>query len=310
MELIQPIAIMKERKLGKNLLKNDYAEFQVFVLGDSGVAKFLKARRYSKEEIREDFYALYKQEKRRMALTKAANKKLEADGIADNGEAYALIDNFSARENEFSTLAFLNPDYIAPDGTVGKYAAMYKKKTLTKQEFLKVYDAYIEDSLQVFTEKLIKEGIVSRIQNKDGEIQLTSEQLNKEVREGASLEDVIADYYINTKFATIQQLQIFGQDTAFYENSKDLQKRYKEIHAPGEVLHVEAINPYTGEFWNGTRVITDPTTGERKIVANNIQRAVYFNDVSVNAETLDPNFMEAIFFQFAQTDTQNKEKGF
>lgn len=57
--------------------------------------------------------------------------------------------------------------------------------------------------------------------------------------------------------ATIQQLQMMTIDPSFYKGTKDLQKRYKEIHAPGSALSVEAIDPFTGERYSNDGIERD-----------------------------------------------------
>ena len=89
-----------DRQISKN---SKYAHYPVFILGDSGVAKFIKAKRYSSKEILDGMYQVYLQERQRMKLTKTTNAKLKADG-------YSLIDNFSGKENQFSILQFLNDE--------------------------------------------------------------------------------------------------------------------------------------------------------------------------------------------------------
>ena len=60
-----------------------------------------------------------------------------------------------------------------------------------------------------------------------------------------------------------------------------MQKRYKEIHAPGSILSLEAKDkdgkPYSED---------------------GIERAVYFEDINVDATQTNPEFMQAIASYF------------
>jgi hypothetical protein len=56
-------------------------------------------------------------------------------------------------------------------------------------------------------------------------------------------------------------------DTAYYKDTKDLQKRYKEIHAPGKVLDLLAKDS-RGELYS----------------SNGIEACVYFEDIELPAD--------------------------
>lgn len=264
-----------ERQLSPN---SQYAYYPVFILGDSGVSKFIKAKRYSAQEILDGLYDVYRQERRRMALTVAANTKLKEGG-------YSPIDNFSDKANEYTALPFLNKDYKSPDGTVGKYAAMIGENP-SKQEVVKAIQAYMEEAVNSFKTSLNNLGLLEtkEVYNpKTNKKEVQYVYFSQEVNGNKSIDEVIADYYWNTKFATIQQLQLFTIDPAFYKGTKDLQKRYKEIHAPGSVLSLEARD-FDGNLYS----------------EDGIERCVYFDDINLNAEVSNPEFMKAIEAKFGK----------
>lgn len=264
-----------ERQLSAN---SQYAYYPVFILGDSGVSKFIKAKRYSAQEILDGLYDVYRQERRRMALTSAANTKLKEGG-------YSLIENFSSKENEYTALPFLNKDYKSPDGTVGKYAAMIGENP-SKQEVVKAIQAYMEEAVNSFKTSLNNLGLLEtkEVYNpKTNKKEVQYVYFSQEVNGNKSIDEVIADYYWNTKFATIQQLQLFTIDLAFYKGTKDLQKRYKEIHAPGSVLSLEARD-FDGNLYS----------------EDGIERCVYFDGINLNAEVSNPEFMKAIEAKFGK----------
>ena len=270
-----------ERQLSPN---SQYAYYPVFILGDSGVSKFIKAKRYSAQEILDGLYDVYRQERRRMALTVAANTKLKEGG-------YSLIDNFSDKANEYTVLPFLNKDYKSPDGTIGKYAAMIGENP-SKQEVVKAIQAYMEEAVNSFKTSLNNLGLpeTKEVYNpKTNKKEVQYVYFSQEVNGNKSIDEVIADYYWNTKFATIQQLQLFTIDPAFYKGTKDLQKRYKEIHAPGSVLSLEAKD-FDGNLYS----------------EDGIERCVYFNDINLNAEVSNPEFMKAIEAKFGKNSSVYK----
>ena len=252
-----------ERQISPN---SQYAWYPVFILGDSGVAKFIKAKRYGGQEILDGLYNVYVQEKRRMELTKAANKKMQEEGAK-------AIDNFSKNEDKFSLLPFLNEP---------KYAGMIKEGNL-EQSVKQAIRAYMDDAVTKFKQQLNNLGVLEQAGNQ-------YVYLSQEVKGDRTIDQVLADYYWNTKFATIQQLQMMTIDPSFYKGTKDLQKRYKEIHAPGSALSVEAIDPFTGERYSN----------------DGIERVVYFDDIDVNAEKFDPEFMAAIANHFGKNSNVYK----
>lgn len=230
-----------EKQISPN---SQYAWYPVFILGDSGVAKFIKAKRYGGQEILDGMYNVYIQEKRRMELAKAANRKMQDQGLK-------AIDNFSRNTDKFSLLSFLNEP---------KYAGMIKESNI-EQAVKQAIRAYMDDSVTKFKQQLNTLGVLEQ-QNSQ------YVYLSQEVKGNRTIDQVLSDYYWNTKFATIQQLQMMTIDPSFYKGTKDLQKRYKEIHAPGSALSVEAIDPFTGERYSN----------------DGIERVVYFDDIDVNAE--------------------------
>ena len=276
-----------------------YSWYPVFIMGDSGVSKYIKAKQYSSEEILEGMYETYQQELRRMALATEMNAKLIREGIENTGTPYQLLENFSTKTNEFVSLPFLNKDYKSVDNKVGKYADLLGEDP-SKETVKNAIREYMKEGLQTFTEKLIESDVIQQRVTKDGTI-LTSHDLAQQINASTSLEKAIETYYENTKFATIQQLQMFTIDPSYYKGTKDLQKRYKEIHAPGNPVSVYARDRY-GNYYAGERTIIDPITGQQVVVPNDIERCVYFEDVVVNGENTNSEFMEALLLNYGVAD--------
>ena len=70
------------------------------------------------------------------------------------------------------------------------------------------------------------------------------------------------EFFFNNVYATANIIGLTTTDAAFYESAVDFQKRYKEIHAPGQRLYKDAT-------WNG------------KKVSDGIERVVYLKDEEV-----------------------------
>lgn len=281
------VEFFSDRQLSK---KADTALYPVFILGDSGVSKFIRAKRYNAEELLDGFYNVYRQELRRQQLVKATNEWLQDGDKNGRKQSYNLVANYSKTENTFTALPFLNKDFKAADGSVGKYFSMLGENP-TESTVKKVIQEYMKEAVSTFKSQLDNLGVLEykEVTSKDSQGNNTTTKkyvyLDKEAKDEASLDKAIADYYWNTKFATIQQLQMMTIDPAFYKNTKDLQKRYKEIHAPGTVLNVDAIDPYN----NGSKYSEDSW-----------ETCVYFDDVSVDASETDKEFMQAIAAHYGE----------
>lgn len=240
-----------------------YAHYPVFILGDSGVSKSIRARRYSAQEILDGLYNVYRQECRRMSLTKAANEKLKRDG-------YSTIDNFSEKENEFTLLPFLNQSFKGRDIS-----------SISEKEVKDAIKSYMKQAVKDFKVKLDELGVLNTVTKTVQGKEVTSyEYLSQEAKSEEELDRKLADFYWNTKFATIQQLQMMTIDPAYYKGTKDLQKRYKEIYAPGKLLSLEARD-FNGELYS----------------ADGIERCAYFDDIEVAANRA---FLEAIKAHFGE----------
>lgn len=261
--------------------KTETALYPVFILGDSGVSKYIRAKRYDSKTILDGFYNVYRQEVERQKLVRATNEWLEQEGVRRTGQPYKKVDNFSKTADVFTTLQFLNSDHKAADGTIGKYSDMLSE-TPTETEVKAAIRAYLDDAVAEFKTRLKNLGLLETKEviepGKDGKPTKVERYvyLGRDVSP-TNLDSTLADFYWNTKFATIQQLQLMTIDPGFYKGTKDLQKRYKEIHAPGALLSLAAVDKYG-----------------KKYSEDGIERCIYFDDINIDAEDSNPEFMEAI----------------
>ena len=226
-----------------------YAHYPVFILGDSGVAKFIKAKRYSSQEILDGMYKIFLQERQRMKLAKAANEKLQKEG-------YKSIANFSQSANKYSILTFLNEE---------KYAKMIDLNHY-EQSVKKAIKAYMAESVTEFKKQATTLGLLETKTVKEGNTEKTVYVNLNQNATPENIDKVLTDFYWNYKFATINQLQFFTIDPSFYKGTKDLQKRYKEIHAPGTILSLQARD-FDGNLYSET----------------GIERCLYFEDIELPA---------------------------
>ena len=251
--------------------RNDYAFYNMFVLGDSGISKFIKARRYGIDEIVEMMYTVYLQEGQRKGLAKIFNDDLIKAGYKPNKEQLT-------NASRFTFLPFLNEDYAD-----GKYAQMVDRTVDQKGTVKAAIKAYLDDRAENLKTNFDKNKLLTLSKDKK-----SYSYLNQTVTindDGTSnLNDVLKDYVYNSYFANIQQSQIFNIDPGFVKNSKAYQKRNKQVSASGDPLNIDAINPYTGEKYSET----------------GIENTVYFQDINLDVENFDKNFAQTIAYQFGK----------
>lgn len=283
----------------KDLNKRQSAMYPVFILGDAGVSKYIRAPRINspkmadkKGKIIEDaadrknfdhvvyefdsaaentildsFFDIYLQERSRMHIDSILNIDFYANGK-----------KVSSKNNEFTFLSFLNEE---------RYAIPEDKKD--NKEYVKMIIRKYLDDAAIGSEELEKQGMKSFIQRlRDlGVLDTIGDKGNTykhiyHIANPNNIEKVVREFYWNTKLATIQQLQMMTIDPSFYHGTKDLQKRYKEIHAPGSILDVTAFDEYNNRLYS----------------SDGIEKVVYFEDINVNSEVTNPAFMEAILRSF------------
>ena len=286
-------AMMKQfvQLLDQSHGKSKLAKYPCFILGDSGAQMFFTAKRYSKAEIMEGMKDVFRQELERMKYVKATNEVLEKGG-------FKTIDNFSQTANEFTMMKFFNPDFAE-----GKYWKILtgnsqmtdaEMKAMSREEAIDAakdalgtdaltdaIQTYMDDSKADFMKKLASVGVLEEVKGEGGVITYTDPKgyFGQNLRWFEnSIDNLVDDFFWNTKYATIQQLQLFTVDPAFYDHRypvKDLQKRYKEIYAPGKGVSIEARD------FNGELYMQRP-----------YEKAVYFDDISVSSEDVNPYFMK------------------
>lgn len=303
--------------------KSKLAKYPCFILGDSGTQRFFTAHHYNINTIISGLIDVAQQERERVKYVKATNEVLLKDFAKKNGYkfedlqsksldelsklGFRPIENFSQTAEEFTMLRFLNSDFKE-----GKYWKILtgnnnmtnrSGKSLTKAEAMQealesldnqsLQDAiveYMKDALAEFKHKLATVGILTEIKGEGGVIRYVdanNQFHNKLSNYKNGLDGMLEDFFWNTKYATIQQLQLFTVDPAFYDHRypvKDLQKRYKEIYAPGKGLSLEARNISTGELY-----MTRP-----------YERVAYFDDISVSSKDVNPYFFELMQKTFGE----------
>lgn len=272
---------------GSTVEDRDYSYYPVFILGDSGVARFVKAPRYSKEDIIEHYYTVFEQEKQLYKQLKQVDKHLK-EGTNPSGRKHA--GGFKpAQSFNYQTLSFL--------GTPAEIEQLMQQGPKEVKEAIKTALKVKKDN---FKKKLQQEGLLKVTPTGEGKPGIykalgTLSHFNGKVdtQNGIqiteeNIDDYLEQFIYNYSFAMTQQMQMMTVSPNFYKHTEELQKRYKEIHASGTPLDVNAKLP------NGERVFTrvNPKTGKKEFYP--YETAVYFDDMLINSEVNHPDFIKLV----------------
>lgn len=270
---------------GSTVEDRRYSYYPLFILGDSGVARFLKAPNYSTEQIVDYFVEVFEQEFDMKRSMEAVDEALRDGNISienklGTGKVVHLGGLSSARDYAYRTLEFL-----------GSREEIEELKDKGTEAIRKKIKEKLEEKVEAFKQKLEKLGLLDLAEVKQGKNKVMAyTQLGKlNYFDGNSdvivtpdnLTDVLSYYYYNSMFAMSQQLQLMTVSSNFYKSIEDLQKRYKEIHASGTPLDTSAAYR--------------TASGETVSVFNGraTERAMYFDDTLINSYINHPNFYKA-----------------
>lgn len=280
--------LYREEIENNRLHKFDFANYPVFILGDANVFKTITAPRLNptnKENVDENqwvniLHDIYLQERERMKIFEATNKKLK-----DNN--YEEVSRTEDNKAKYTFLTFLN-----------NIEGFEDEDELTQKQIIK--DA-IEQEVEKFQDRMRKLGLyeLTTQTNEKGEVVSVKEKYFKGKNTTEKINDLMRDFYINNKIAMINQLQMMTVDVGYYKDSKDLQKRYKEIHAPGNEVDVYAT--WDGEYILGNR---KDQNGQDELddfgnkVPDITRKGFYFKDIRGSIEEYDPIYAEVCAHKF------------
>jgi len=264
-----------------NQQMQEFVYVPVFVLGDSGVCKVLKIKRkstfddyqddkFNGDSVVEELYNLYESELRRMTLFQKFIEQNNKKHIKNNP-------NILKTSKKFTMLTFLNEEFKGRDF-----------KTLGKQEVKQAINKYLEKGFAAF----LKVGENTGALKVDSSGKLGKNPMYQDIcriadprKEAHSktpaLRERLKELYYNVYLSNLLQYQIFTGDLGYYESVKEFQKRYKEVHAPGEVLDVNAT-------WKGKEVVKANAQGLKT------QKTIYFEDIGVSVEENNKELAEVL----------------
>lgn len=269
--------------------KIQIANYNMPIFSDSPVCMFITGRKYvntSEKSFKEQLLPLYnnliKQEMRRIKLV---SDRIKARKEGKKYSGLSEIQNYDERGTEYCffpelntldmSLVLNNPDYRG---------ITFKKMTQSfiDNNDIDSLDTIINSSMEYILNNLFSdflsqqsmEHVVDKFE-KWGVIKTSKKELesenSKEIRTNRAIK-ALEEYFWNSTFAASQIIQLTTSDLAFYKNTVDFQKRFKEAYASGNRVNT---NSKYGRKMENTIYISDQyiTSTRYDSVKKSLERA-------------------------------------
>lgn len=200
------------------------AFFKLPIPSDSPTIAYIQGTKYSREEIVEKLVDTARAEFNRIKTLKESSEN----------SPLRRIPNYFSKGTQFQILSFLNGKLNTKKGfdEAAARAAI--------NEFLN-YDISKSAFFKKEIAKMKKLDIVKAVNETTGDIVFTEKLIDKSIKDKTAF---FKDYLINTYYMNTQLTTLFGGDPAFYKNTVDYQKRYKQVLSPGMFSNSEVQREY------------------------------------------------------------------
>ena len=252
----------------------------IFILGDSQSDQSLKVKRYGK----------YNSGTKKLDITDIVDalqnvflQEVERDKIIDKlrSQDKPIPKNL---EDKYGKCTFL--PFIDKETKKNPIKVRDKIQEHLSSIALDYFNALKEENLDKFAYLLrgAKEAFELKEDENIEDESLRKEDYNLKLKEIIDNSEIM-HFAANFALAEIMQTQFFSIDNAFFKTTKDFQKRNKANYANGNSIDVAAKDWTTREnLWD---------------VKKPCQNAIYFNEIILNAEDTDPDFMKSLIYQFS-----------
>lgn len=217
--------------------KDKRAYYKLPIPSDSPTIAYVQGKRYSREEVIDRLVETAEAEYNRIRKIKTAPK----------GSPLLRIPNYAKQGSQFQILSFLN----------GK---VNTNKKFNKEQVKEVIINFLNNEFfpkEIETYK--RKGIITAVNKETGAITFAEKVIDRRVVK--EKEQFFKDYLLNTFYMNTQLSTIFGGDPAFYKNTVDYQKRYKQVLSPGTYSNTENQRThYKAVVLNDSIVPTDKET--------------------------------------------------
>mgnify|MGYP003147121858 CR=1 FL=1 len=227
----------------------DYGYYKLPIPSDGSVLPLIKSKKYTTDEIVEQLVAVAQAEKARIQFF---------NNLKEDSELLK-IPNYKDNAGKFNILSFLQ-------GKVGPNTTAEEIKILIKEHL----DG---EFLELHKEKYLQAGIITKYEKgPEGKIEFADKVITKKQKQNNV--EFFKNYLYNSYLMNTQMTTIFSGDPAFYKNTGDYQKRYKQIVSPGTYTDSDPVGTYKG------MVFQDEFVPTRSEVVDNIIELLNTSDIS------------------------------
>ena len=205
-----------------NSLKKAY--YKLPIPSDSPTIAYIRGEKFSREEIVDRLVKTAEAEFGRI-------KKLQT---SKTDSVLRRIPNYFNKGTKFQILDFLN-------GKIDTKKGFNEAKV--RAEIEKFLDADITKSkfFKKEIDSLKKKGVILAVNDTTGKIAFSEKVIDKTIKDST---DFFKSYLLNTYYMNTQLTTLLGGDPAFYKNTTDYQKRFKQVLSPGMFSNTENQRDY------------------------------------------------------------------
>lgn len=266
------------------------AYYKLPIPSDSPTIAYIQGEKLSKEEIVDRLVKTAEAEFGRI-------KKLQTSK-ADS--VLRRIPNYFNKGTKFQILNFLNGKIDTKKGfNEAKVRAEIEKfldEDITKSNFFKKEI----DSLK-------KKGVILAVNETTGKIAFSEKVIDKSIKDST---DFFKSYLLNTYYMNTQLTTLLGGDPAFYKNTTDYQKRFKQVLSPGMFSDTEnQRDHYKAIILNDEFAPTTKETQKHILAIINKANMPESEKVALRAvwTTTDHNYTDAATFISAKRRKETME---
>lgn len=196
----------------------NFGFYKLPIPSDSGTLPMMKFKKFTNEEVVERMVDVAMAETERIL-----NPKLDMEG-----STLGKISNYYKKAKSYQILSFLN-DKVDP-------------KTVTRAQMKPIVEAFMHGEFMELQKSAHKAAgiITSYTPGPSGNIKFADKVITDSKK--ATSNEFYKNYLFNQYYMNTQMSTIFAGDPAFYKNTTDYQKRYKQIISPGSFPNADIVD--------------------------------------------------------------------
>lgn len=259
----------------------EWAYFRVPIMSNKPAEDYIKFERISRQKypnfkdvIVDYLWDVFTMEVDRIQAVKERNENCTEDqkikGFDENGLKFVILDYLQDYySGEYKNKELSEEDREDADRFHELLNAFVngelKENSTDYKDLIELYNKFskieINNHFEIQKEQWKKEGFISYDKNDKlkvfGKMKLTEEDLE--------------EFFYNDMFGATQIMLLTITDPAYYKNAEDLQKRLAQIHAPGMMCNINALD----------------LNGNRYVNKEGLSRTIYIKDDKVKSEVIE-----------------------